>query len=154
MGHVLCAQQNTTKEVLQSSKHEQMTYWHRRQWPLCFCHHTPPRWQSALYHHHNNLHHQAHSPWTGTASSGMERSFTEFKQHEKRGKNMTQTKCAWLLHAIIPGLATSHQYLWNREISGLYGMQEHYPCEGAPVLPHCSQRISERQDMYCHVFNI
>lgn len=129
-----------------------MTYWRSRQWQLCFCRRTLPRWKSVQSRRHSNLHHQARFPWTGTASTGMEKSFTEFKKLERKGKTVWKvTTCKprqnnqTSLHAMIPGLVASHRCLWNREISGLCGMQERYLCGGAPVLPHCLQRKSERK---------
>lgn len=64
-----------------------MTYWRSRRWRLCSCHHTPPQWKSAQSRHRSNLHRQVRFPWTGTASAGMEKSFTEFKKLEQKGKN-------------------------------------------------------------------
>lgn len=69
-----------------------MTYWRSHRWQLCFCHHTPPRWRSALCRPHSNLHHRGHFPWTGRAWSGMERSFAEFKKCEHKRKRLFESQ--------------------------------------------------------------
>lgn len=81
----MCTAKYDQRDVVDNGR--RTTYWRSRRWRLCFCHHTPRPWKSARSRRHSSPRRPVRFPWTGMASTGMEKSFTKFKKVKQKGKS-------------------------------------------------------------------